>query len=135
MYLIVVGAGPEGQRFIQIALEQNHEVALIEKEEGRAREILKEHDVRAFVGSIGDEDILNEAEVDRADAVVATTHDDAQNLMAMVLAKEHKVETCISLVNQQSHTGMFERLGVQVISDPAGIVAHRLYEYVDSEKS
>ncbi|MBE9062704.1 TrkA family potassium uptake protein [cf. Phormidesmis sp. LEGE 11477] len=134
MYLIVLGAGPEGQRFIEIALEQNHEVALIEKDEERTRKILKENDIRAFVGNIGDEDILNEAEVDRADAVIATTHDDAQNLMAMVLAKEHKVETCISLINQQSHTSMFENLGVQVISDPAGIVAHQLYQYVDSEK-
>ncbi|MGB3670345.1 MAG: NAD-binding protein [Phormidesmis sp.] len=135
MYLIVVGASAEGQRFIEIALDQNHEVALIEKDEARARQVLKEHDVRAFASSIGDDDVLHEAEVDRADAVIAATHDDAQNLMAMVLAKEHKVETRISLINQQSHVSMFKKLGVQVISDPAGIVARQLYHYIDSAHS
>ena len=133
MYLIVVGASAEGQRFIEIALEQNHEVALVEKDAERARKILKENDICAFVGNIGSEDVLSEVEIDRADAVIATTHDDAQNLMAMVLAKEHKVETCISLINQQSHANMFERLDVQVLSDPAGIVARQLYQYIGSE--
>ncbi len=133
MYLIVVGASAEGRRFIEIAIEQNHEIALIEKDEARAREVLKERDIRAFVSDISDDNVLSEAEVDRADAVVAATHDDAENLMAMVLAKEHKVKTCISLINQQSHASMFEKLGVQVLSDPAGIVARQLYQYIDSE--
>ncbi len=133
MYLIVVGASAEGRRFIEIAIEQNHEIALIEKDEARAREVLKERDIRAFVSDISDDNVLSEAEVDRADAVVAATHDDAENLMAMVLAKEHEVKTCISLINQQSHASMFEKLGVQVISDPAGIVARQLYQYIDSE--
>lgn len=135
MYLIVVGASPEGRRFIEIALEQNHEVALIEKDEERARQVLKTHKIRAFASSVGDGEVLGEAEVDRADAVIATTEDDAQNLMAMVIAKEHQVETCISLINQHSHIGMFEKLGVQVISDPAGIVARQLYQYIDPKSS
>lgn len=134
MYLIVVGASAEGRRFIEIAVKQNHEVALIEKDEAKAREVLKENDIRAFASGISDDKVLDEAEVDRADAVIAATHDDAQNLMAMVLAKEHKVKTCISLINQKSHAGMFERLGVQVISDPAGIVARQLYQYIDPNK-
>ncbi len=132
MYLIVVGASAEGQRLIEIALNQNHEVALIEKDEARARQVLKEHDIRAFSSSIGEDEILEEAEVDRADAVIATTGDDAQNLMAMVLAKEHGVEICISLINQQSHTKIFEKLGVQIISDPAGIIAHQIYQRIDT---
>ncbi|MGB3790833.1 MAG: NAD-binding protein [Phormidesmis sp.] len=135
MYLIVVGASAEGRRFIEIAMEQNHEIALIEKDEARAREVLKERDIRAFVSDISDDNVLSEAEVDRADAVIAATHDDAENLMAMVLAKEHEVKTCISLINQQSHASMFEKLGIQVISDPAGIVARQLYKYIDSEKT
>ncbi len=135
MYLIVVGASAEGQRLIEIALKQNHEVALIEKDEARAREVLKEHDVRAFASSVGDDGVLDEAEVNRANVVIAATHDDAQNLMAMVLAKEHGVETCISLINQQAHTNMFKKLGVQVISDPAGIVARQLYRCIDAENA
>ncbi|MEM8809557.1 MAG: NAD-binding protein [Cyanobacteria bacterium P01_G01_bin.38] len=132
MYLIVVGAGPEGIRFIDMAAAQ-HEVILIEKDEQRARKVLKENNIRVLRGDIAEDNILQEAEIDRADAIVATTHDDSTNLMAMVLAKEYGVKTCISLINQQSHSQMFERLGVHVVEDPAGIVARQLYQCVGAE--
>ncbi|MGB7084863.1 MAG: NAD-binding protein [Phormidesmis sp.] len=134
MYLIVVGASPEGNRFVDKATEQSHEVTLIEPNEQRARQMLKENSIRVLHGAIADDDILQEAEVDRADAVIAATHDDSTNLMAMVLAKECKVETRISLVNQRSHVQMFEQLGVKVVSDPAGIVADQLCEHLSGSR-
>ena len=50
MYLIVVGAEVEGQRFVDIAVEQGHEVTLIEKDEEKARRVLKTHSVRVLQG-------------------------------------------------------------------------------------
>lgn len=87
--------------------------------------------MRVLVGNIAEDDILQEAEVGRADAVVAVTYDDAQNLMAMVLAKEYQVAHLVSLVNQKIHNKIFENLGVQVVSDPARVIAERLYECFD----
>lgn len=130
MYLIMIGAEPEGQRFLEIALEHNHEVTLIEADEEKARRVLKENKVRILKGDIADEDILEEAEVNRADAVVATTYDDSKNLMAMALAREYEVKTRISLINQLSHVSLFEKLGAQVVRDPASIIANQLYEYL-----
>ncbi|MGF1514078.1 MAG: potassium channel family protein [Elainellaceae cyanobacterium] len=131
MYLIIVGAEAEGRRFIGMAVEQSHEVTVIEEDEEKARQVLKENDVRVLRGDIGDDKILQEAEVDRADGIVATTHDDSKNLMAMVLAKEYGVKLRISLVNQASHVQMFKALEVEVVSDPASIVAHQLYKALD----
>lgn len=131
MYLIVVGAEKEGQRFIEIAQANDHEVTLIDPSEEKARQVLKDHDVRVLVGNIAEDDILQEAEVERADVVVAVTYDDAQNLMVMVLAQEHQVASLVSLVNQKSHDKIFKNLGVQVISDPARVIAERLYECCD----
>lgn len=73
---------------------------------------------------------MQEANIDRADALVALTYDDAHNMMVMVLAKEHSVTTRVSLVNQASHAKLFEKLGVQVVSDPASIIARQLYQYI-----
>ena len=42
MYCIVLGAEPEGQKFIQMALENDHEVTLSEEDEDKARQVLKE---------------------------------------------------------------------------------------------
>ena len=130
MYIIVVGASPEGCRFIDIATNQGHEVLLVEKDDQRAREVLKQHSLRVLQGDIADDNILKEAQVERANAVVAATSDDSQNLMAMVLAREHEVDTRVSLINQQSHCQMFKQLGVKVVNDPARIIAQQLFEHV-----
>ncbi|MEL6855539.1 MAG: NAD-binding protein [Cyanobacteria bacterium J06607_13] len=131
MYLIVLGAEVEGRRLIDIAVEQGHEVTLIEKDEEKARLVLKAHSIRVLNGTIVDKDILKEATVNRAEAVIATTYDDAQNLMAMVLAKEYGIEQRISLLNQSSHAHIFEHLGIKVVNDPAAIIARQLFEFLD----
>lgn len=128
MYLIIVGAEPESQRLIDLATAQNHEVTLIAADEEKARRVLKENSIRVLKGDITDGDILQEAEIERADAVIAATYDDAKNLMAMMLAQQNEVDIRISLVNEPSHRQLFEKLDVQAISDPAGIVAQKLYQ-------
>ncbi|MEM1254888.1 MAG: NAD-binding protein [Cyanobacteria bacterium P01_H01_bin.21] len=128
MYFIVIGAEKEGQHFVNLTVEGNHEVTLIDPSEEKARQILKENNVRVLVGNIAEDGILEEAEIERADAVIAATYDDAQNLMAMVLAKEQGVDTLISLVNYKIHDNIFEKLGVNVVSEPARVVAHQLYD-------
>ena len=131
MYLIVVGAEKEGQRFVDIALDHGHEVTLISSSEEKARQVLKRKSIRVLVGNLAEDDLLQEASIERAGAVIATTHDDAKNLMAMVLAKEKGIDCLISLVNQQSHDSIFETLGVQIISDPARVIAGQLYKYLE----
>lgn len=128
MYMIVIGAEPEGRRFISLASEQNHEIVLIEPDEEKARQVLKEHSIRVLQGKANDDQIFEEAGIDKADAVVAITYDDAMNLMAMVIAKENAIATRISLVNYQSHAQLFETLGAQTLSDPARIIADQLYQ-------
>jgi trk system potassium uptake protein TrkA len=130
MILIVIGAEAEGRRFIEIAVDHNHEVTLIAKNGDEARDVLKKNDIRVLIGTIADDDILEEAEVERAEAIIAATYDDAQNLMAMVLAQAHDIKGRISLVNQKSHSQIFENLDVQVVNDPAGVIARQLYDYL-----
>ena len=129
--MIVIGAEPEGRRFIAQAAEQSHEITLIEPDEDKARQVLKEHSVRVLKGSMGEDNVLQEADIDRADALIATTYDDAKNLMAIAIAKENNVKIRVSLVNHQSHQQLFKSFGAKVISDPAGIIASHLYQALD----
>ncbi|MEQ9671518.1 potassium channel family protein [Coleofasciculus sp. G2-EDA-02] len=127
MYLIVLGAGPEGASLIDLALKDGHEVALIEEDVERARTVLKNHDINVFQGDIAKESLLDEASADRADALIAATSDDSANLMAMFLGKEYEIKTLISMVNHSNHQSLFERLGVQVLTNPEMIIAKSLY--------
>ena len=134
MYLIIVGAGAVTKQLVAIALKQGHEIAIIEEEAERARKIMQEFDVSIFQASIAQGGVLDEADVDRADAIIATTNDDSINLMAMVLGKQHQVKNLVTLLQEAQHQAMFEKLGVRVLSDPEKLIAQQLFSFIDSDK-
>ena len=131
MYLIVVGASIVSQQLVEIAIEQGHRVAVIEKKEERAREMMQRFDVRVFHADIAQANILQEADAKSADGIIATTKDDAVNLMAMVLGKEYQVKHLITLLEAAEHQTVFEKLGVQVLSDPEKLIAQKLFSFID----
>lgn len=134
MYLIILGADAVSRFLIKTALEEGHNVALIERDEERAQTALNAFDIAVFHGDIGSGNILEEAGAAKADALIATTDDDATNLMAMFLGSEHQIDTLISIVNEPDHRGMFERLGVEVLVDPEAIIARYLYKLLASHR-
>ena len=131
MYLIIVGAGTVTKQLIAIAKEQGHKVAVIEKKADRAREIMQEFDISIFHADIARGKILEEANVSDADAIIATTRDDSINLMAMILGKQYGVKHLITLLQEKEHQAMFEKLGIQVLSDPEQLIAQKLYSFID----
>ena len=132
MYLIVVGAGPAGSSLIDLAFKEGHEVALIETNEEQARKVVQNASVSVFQADIAEGGILDEAEAGRADGIIATTRDDAANLMAMFLGKEYGIKSLVSLVNEPQHQKLFQRLGVRIFADPEVVIAKHLYHLVAS---
>lgn len=126
MNLIILGAGPVGNSLIQLATEAGHDVVMIEPDAERAAHCADRHDVRVLNMDIADEETADEAGLDRADALIATTTDDSSNLMAMFLGRERNVEVLTSSVNHRSHLPLFEKLGVHVLADPEVLVAQYL---------
>lgn len=134
MYLIIVGAGEVTKQLISVAKKQGHKVAVIEKNSQRIKNIMQEFDISIFHADIAKGKILEEAGVEHADVVIATTNDDSVNLMAMVLAKQYGVKNLITLLQESEHQAMFEKLGIKVLSDPEKLIAQKLYSLTDLEK-
>ncbi len=127
MYLIVVGAGGIGSAIIDLAVRDRHNVAVIERDPKKAEAIIRRYDVLVFNADAASADILREAGAERADALIATTHDDATNLMVIAAAGDLGVPTIVSVVNNPEHTDLFRRLGAHVMENPDVIVAGYLY--------
>lgn len=127
MYLIIVGLGGIGRSLAAIASDGGHSVVAIDKNEAKCLEILEEHDLLAISGNATDKEILEEAGIDRADALVATTSDDALNLMACWLAKKYDVKTLVSVVNKTEHADLFKDIGVRISENPDELVARTLF--------
>ncbi|HEV8516630.1 MAG TPA: TrkA family potassium uptake protein [Candidatus Limnocylindrales bacterium] len=123
MYVIVVGGGKVGYYLTKELLAAGHEVVLLEKDPGRARQIADE------VGSIvlnrdGCEGThLSEAGANRAAIVCAVTGDDEDNLVVCQMAKHHfDVPRTIARVNNPKNEGLFRHLGVDDIISPTRTV-------------
>ncbi len=62
MYLIIVGAEPEGLSLVGLALKDGHRVTLIEAEASRAEAGLQQYDVTVLPASIAEGGILDEVD-------------------------------------------------------------------------
>jgi trk system potassium uptake protein TrkA len=119
VYIIVVGGGKVGYFLSKELLEAGHELVILEKNAGRARQIADE------LGSI----VLNrdgcegkhlaEAGANRATIVAAVTGDDEDNLVVCQMAKHHfDVPRTIARVNNPKNEQLFRHLGVDEIISP-----------------
>ena len=113
MYAIVIGGGKVGYYLSRDLLERGDEVTLVEKDGTRADWL------ESQLGSIvmrGDGDemaFLRSTGIERADAVLAVTGDDEDNLVALQLAKkEFNVPLTIARVNNPANVDIFKTLGV-----------------------
>jgi len=127
MQIIIVGAGKIGRYIIQFATEDKHEVFVIEKNEDLAKEIAKTYDCKVVVADATFAESFKEAEADDADALIATTDDDAVNMLATMVGKELGIKHLLSFVADESHQDLFEKLGVGTVDSPYLLNARQLY--------
>jgi len=127
MYMIIVGLGGIGRTLVAYSAERGDSVVVIDKNETRCNDILEEYDVLVIAGNATNTNILHEAGIDKADVLIATTSDDAVNLMTCWLAKKLNVPHVISIVNQKEHYDLFETVGVTINENPDELVAARLH--------
>ena len=123
MFVLVVGGGKVGYYLAKELIESGHEVALMEKDRERARQITDE------IGSIviphdGCEGkYLGEAGCNRADVVAAVTGDDEDNLVICQMAKHHfDVPRTIARVNNPKNEALFRHLGVDELISPTRMI-------------
>lgn len=127
MYLIVVGLGGIGRNLVDIATKDKNDVVVIDEDEKRSREIAAKYDVLTIVGDATQRSTLEEADAQRADALIATTSDDADNLMIALTAKELGAKNIVAVVNQEEHVEMFKNADIHMLEKPDMIVARHLY--------
>ena len=123
MFVLVVGGGKVGYYLAKELIDSGHEVALMEKDPTRARQIMDE------IGSIviphdGCEGkYLAEAGCNRADVVAAVTGDDEDNLVICQMAKHYfDVPRTIARVNNPKNELLFRHLGVDELVSPTRMI-------------
>ncbi len=107
MYIIIAGAGVVGFHLASILAEEGQEVTVVEQSAEVLDSIRRQLDVAAVLGSAATPKTLKEAEVHRADLVIAVTNSDETNMLTCFLAKVSGVSTTAARIRNPEYLGYF----------------------------
>lgn len=131
--VIIVGGGNIGL-FLATELEATQSgvrAKVIELDKERA-EFVADRLERTVVihGNALDREILEEANVQSTETVVAVTDDDEVNILASLLAKRNGCQRAVTLVNNSSYGPLISSLGVDAMVNPRATTVSTILQHV-----
>lgn len=119
MYVVVAGGGKIGSYLATTIMENENEVAIIERDENLCQ-LLSEYLSGRFLiieGDCCESRILQDAGVEHADVFVASTGQDETNLVSCELADSlFDVPRIVARVNSPRNLRIFRELGIECVS-------------------
>ena len=144
MYIIIAGAGIVGMHIASVLAEGKHEVTIVEPSDAVIEGIRRQLDVKTITGNATSPRILREAEVGRADLIIAVTNNDETNMLICFLAKELGASMTVGRVRNPEYSGYFvtaakspsaarkivrpKTLGIDLIINPEVAVADEIIQ-------
>lgn len=86
MRIVIIGAGNAGRTLAARLGEEKHDIVVIDRDADKLASVQAQLDIQTIQGSGTDPDILEQADIDHADLVVAVTNRDEVNILACALA-------------------------------------------------
>lgn len=131
MFVIIIGGGRTGTQLATLLLEQNHLVHLVEHRREVLSRIHRELPTEIiYEGYFINPDVLEQAEIHKADVLAACTANDEENLVACYLARvRYGVGRTIARVNNPRNDWLFDnKFHVDVALSNAEIMAKLIEE-------
>ncbi len=133
MRVVVAGGGAVGRHLAIDLADRGHNVSLIEQNEAEVERLRSwTKNVNIILGDACEPWVLEEAELSKAEVVVAATGDDEDNLVTSLLAKqEFAVPRVLARVNHPSNEWLFtEQWGIDAAVSPPHILTAMVEEAV-----
>ncbi len=131
--MVIFGGGNIGE-FLAGEIETNHpsvNLKVVENGKSRAEQVARSLKRSVVLqGSVLDTEILEEANVANAEAVVAVTNDDETNILASLLAKRFGAQRAITLINSATYMPLTPSLGIDVVVSPRNITVSTILQHV-----
>ncbi|MDX8377281.1 MAG: Trk system potassium transporter TrkA [Mariprofundales bacterium] len=133
--LMIIGGGNIGFHVAQDLGDNGHSVRLIEHNKERV-EWLSQNLKNGIVlqGDALDRKLLVEENISRMDDFLALTNDDETNILASLIAREHKVDHIVTLVNRGIYSSLMGQIGLNVIVSPRLTTVASILQFVRKGK-
>ena len=121
MDIIIVGCGKVGSALAEV-LSDEHNVTIIDKKESLVEAASNDFDVMGIVGNCLQTEVLEEANVAKANIIIAVTASDEVNILSCLIAKRMGARHCIARVRSPEFDKqlvfMREELGISMMVNP-----------------
>ena len=132
MRVVIMGCGRVGARLAGIMDGQGHHVTILDTNPESFSRLPVSFEGTPVVGDGTDEEVLREAEIERADAFVAVTQGDNRNVMASQVAKHvFHVPKVVCRIYDPIRQEIFKDLGLGTHS-PTTIVTREIYDSLEA---
>lgn len=81
-------------------------------------------------GSVLDEEILREADIEHTDTFVALTNDDQVNILSSVMAKKFGCQRALALVNSSGYNSVLGSLDIDAHINPRAVTVSKILQHV-----
>jgi trk system potassium uptake protein TrkA len=116
--IIIAGGGHVGKR-LALALEDKHQVKIIERDPKRAKKIANDLDKTVvLLGDCADEKLLLDESIEDTDLFCAITDNDGVNIISASLAKSMGARKTICLLNHNSYTKLLPGTSIDAVVLP-----------------
>jgi trk system potassium uptake protein TrkA len=137
VYIIIVGAGEVGSYLARILVEEQHDVAIIERDDNVARQLEGSLDALVVQGNGVSHSALRQAGIKQADLVIAATEVDEVNIIAcmtaMKLGNQPMTVARIRDVEYLGGASLAEDLGLSLLVGPERAVANKVVDLLAYE--
>lgn len=119
MKVVVMGCGRIGSTVAVLLDRSGHEVSVIDRDEDAFRTLPHDFGGKQILGTGIDQDVLRQAGIETADALVAVSSGQNSNVMAAQVAKEiFGCPRAIVRINDPIRQRTFEQLGLETFCLP-----------------
>lgn len=133
-YTIIAGCGRVGANLADTLSDEGKDVLVIDRDKSAFRKLSPSFGGLAITGDATDFDVLREAEIDRANVVVAVTDNDNANIMVAQIAREiFGIRRVIARLYDHERECAYQEFGIETIC-PAILSAKEIDKFL-SQKS
>lgn len=134
MKVIIAGAGRTGKILIRELKENGNEVAVVDIDEERCKEISNEFDVLVFKGDITDIDDLSNMNIKEYEIFISVTGNDEKNILGCLLAKDLGIQKVIARVSDPRLSKIAGKLGITHTICPEEAAAEKILQITKEGK-
>lgn len=131
MRILIIGGGQTGAHLAEKFCEDEHDVVVIDSATEPLADLDSHLDLMTVHGDGANPAVLEEADIERADMVVAVTDRDDTNILACIFARARGVSRTVARVSSSSYLTSrhihFDQLGVDLLVNQYDEYARDLY--------